>query len=91
MAHFARIEDGIVHEIVVVNNDVLLNEAGIEKEELGIAFCKSIFGEDTEWLQTSFNGSFRGLFAGLGMKYNSELDRFEVKILEEDDVPTDIE
>ena len=64
MAHFARIEDGIVREVLVINNEVILDENGIESEELGAAFCADHFGG--EWIQTSFNSSIRGKFAGLG-------------------------
>jgi hypothetical protein len=71
MAHFAKIEDGIVREVIVVHNDEVPNEA------TGIAFCKSLFGEDTEWVQTSYNGNFRGTFAGVGMIYDPVADVFK--------------
>jgi hypothetical protein len=70
MAHFAKLEDNIVREVIVVNNEEVPDEA------TGIAFCKSLFGEDTEWIQTSYNANFRGRFAGLGMIYDPELDEF---------------
>lgn len=76
MAHFARMEDNIVREVIVVNNDVIKDESGVEQEALGIAFCKSLYGDNTEWLQTSYNGSFRGKYAGSGDKYDAELDEF---------------
>jgi len=66
MAHFAKIEDGIVRQVIVVNNEVLNNAEGTDGEALGIAFCKSLYGEDTNWAQTSYNASFRGKFAGMG-------------------------
>ena len=66
MAHFAKIEDGIVREVIVVNNEVLKDENGIEQESIGINFCKSLYGEDTEWVQTSYNSNFRGKYAGSG-------------------------
>ena len=40
MAHFARLEDNIVREVIVVNNEVLLDESGTEQESIGIDFCK---------------------------------------------------
>lgn len=83
MAHFARIEDGMVTNVIVVNNDVITDENGQEQESLGIAFCKSLFGEHTEWLQSSYNGSFRGRHASLGYKYDPELDEFVNPIIEE--------
>lgn len=76
MAHFARIENGIVGEIIVVNNEVLLDENEIEQESIGIAFCKSLFGEHTEWVQTSYNGNFRGKYAAAGDLYDSKNDLF---------------
>jgi hypothetical protein len=68
MAHFARIEDGIVREVIVVNNEVLLDENGQEQESIGAAFCHDTFGG--EWVQTSYNGTFRGKYAGLNDKWD---------------------
>jgi hypothetical protein len=65
MAHFAEIKDGIVCQVIVVNNSEILDENGQEQESLGIAFCKSLYGADTEWVQTSYNNNFRGKFAGI--------------------------
>lgn len=76
MAHFARIENNIVREVIVVNNEVLENKEFPESEPIGIAFCKSLYGEDTEWLQTSYNGNFRGCYAGGGMTYDPIKDEF---------------
>lgn len=76
MAHFARLEENVVRDVIVVNNDVILDETGDEQEALGIAFCRSLYGENTQWLQTSYTGSFRGKFAGLNDVYDPELDAF---------------
>lgn len=70
MAHFAKVEDGIVREVIVVNNEVLLDENGVEQESIGIDFCKSLYGADTEWVQTSYNGTFRGKYAGSGDRWD---------------------
>ena len=70
MAHFARIQDNIVREVIVINNEVLENKPFPESEPIGIAFCKSLYGNDTEWLQTSYNASFRGKYAGSGDKWD---------------------
>jgi len=75
MAHFAKIENGIVQEVIVINNDVLLDENGIEQESLGVQFCVETFGG--EWIQTSYNAKIRGKYAGLGDTYNAELDIFK--------------
>lgn len=76
MAHFAKMENDTVTQVIVINNEVLENKEFPESEPIGIAFCKSLYGEDTEWLQTSYNGNFRGRYAGGGMKYNKDLDEF---------------
>ena len=83
MAHFARVENNIVKEVIVVNNEVLENKAFPQSESIGIAFCKSLYGADTEWLQVSYNGNFRGRYAGSGSIYNPELDEFDPIIEEE--------
>jgi hypothetical protein len=77
MAHFARVENNIVREVIVVNNEVLENKSFPESEPIGIAFCKSLYGADTEWLQTSYNNNFRGAYAGSGMIYDPVLDIFK--------------
>jgi hypothetical protein len=76
MAHFARIENNIVQQVIVVNNEVLENKPFPESEAVGVAFCKSLYGSDTEWLQTSYNSNFRGIYAGSGMTYDPVLDIF---------------
>jgi hypothetical protein len=83
MAHFARIQDNIVREVIVINNEVITDANGQEQESLGVEFCKSLYGQDTEWIQTSYNGSFRGRYAGSGMKYDPELDEFVTPTIEE--------
>jgi len=76
MAHFAKMVDGFVQNIIVVNNEVITDEHGQEQEALGIAFCKSLYGEDTDWLQCSYNASFRGVYPGPGYKYDADKNEF---------------
>jgi len=77
MAHFAQLdENNIVTQVIVVNNEVILDENNQEQESIGIEFCKSLFGTDTNWKQTSYNGSFRGNYAGIGYTYDNALDAF---------------
>jgi hypothetical protein len=64
MAHFAKIEDGIVRQVVVINNEVITDEKGKEQESLGAEFCAELFGGT--WVQTSYNAKFRGKYAGVG-------------------------
>jgi hypothetical protein len=70
MAHFARIETGIVSEVIVIANEVLLDENGIEQESIGAAFCADLFGG--EWVQTSYNAKFRGKFANPGFLWDGQ-------------------
>ena len=81
MAHFAKIEDGIVREVIVVNNEVLLDSEGIEQEALGVKFCEETFGGT--WVQTSYNNNFRGIYAGIGYIYDPVIDEFKAPIIEE--------
>ena len=77
MAHFAELDkDNIVLRVVVISNDDLLDSNGEEKESLGITTCKNIFGKSTRWVQTSYNGTFRKLYAGPGAKYDEENNVF---------------
>jgi hypothetical protein len=76
MAHFARVENNIVCEVIVVNNEVLENKPFPQSEPIGIAFCKSLYGANTEWLQTSYNANFRGSYVGAGMIYDPINDVF---------------
>jgi hypothetical protein len=82
MAHFARIESGIVSEVIVIANDVLLDENGEEQESIGVDFCKNLFGG--EWVQTSYNGNFRGRFANPGHLWNGK--EFTAAIVETGEV-----
>jgi hypothetical protein len=76
MAHFAKVENNSVTQVIVVNNETLENKEFPESEKIGIEFCQSLFGSDTHWLQTSYNGKFRGRFAGVGFTYDKDKDEF---------------
>jgi hypothetical protein len=84
MAHFVRMHGENCQEVIVVNNETLENKPFPESESIGIAFCKSLYGADTEWLQTSYNANFRGAYAGSGMIYDSELDIFTYSTVTEE-------
>jgi len=67
-AHAARIEDGIVREVIVIpycnDNDAVVT-----------AYCNAI-GLAGTWIDTSYLGSRRGKYAGIGDRYDSDLDEF---------------
>jgi hypothetical protein len=80
MAHFAQLdENNKVTQIIVVDNKDTSDDKDVEQEEIGIAFCKSLFGEDTKWVQTSYNSNFRGVYASIGDTYDEENDVFVVR------------
>jgi len=75
MAHFAELDkNNFVIRVIVVHDNELLDENGIEQEQKGIDFCKSLLGGN--WVQTSYNGSFRKHYAGTGFYYSKEYDCF---------------
>jgi hypothetical protein len=77
MAHFAELDnDSIVLRVVVIGNDDIKDGNGQESEAVGIAFCKQLLGQDTTWAQTSYNGSIRKNYAGIGYTYDAGRNAF---------------
>ena len=68
MAHFAEIdENNVVLRVLVVDN---------EQEHRGQEFLAEDLGLGGRWIQTSYHGNFRKMYAGVGYIYNEELDIF---------------
>ena len=71
MSHFAKVENGIVTQVIVIEQDVV--DTGL-------------FGDPTSWVQTSYNTyggvhhlggtPMRKNYAGIGYTYDVELDAF---------------
>ena len=61
MAHFAKIENGVVTQVIVAEQEFI--DSGS-------------LGDPTQWIQTSYNGNIRNTYAGIGYLYNEELDIF---------------
>ena len=77
MAHFAKINsDNIVEQVIVVNNNVVQDILQRDVEQLGIDFCKKLFGDETNWVQPSYNNNIRKQFAKIGDTYDKEKDKF---------------
>jgi len=75
MAHFCRIdENGLVLQVVVVDNKDTADASGVEKEHIGAAHLEKILGGT--WKQTSYNGNMRKNYAGIGYTYRSDIDAF---------------
>ena len=66
MSHFAELDENNVVVRVLVGDNDMPNE-GYDW------FVETLGGR---WVQTSYNGNFRGTFAGIGFLYNEELDIF---------------
>lgn len=77
MAHFAQLDNNnVVLKVIVVDNKDTADENGNEIESIGVNFCKSLLGPDTNWKQTSYNNNFRKRYAGIGYAYDQNLDAF---------------
>ena len=77
MAHFAELDqNNIVTQVIVINNSDVLDLPFPESEPVGVAFCQSLFGPDTAWRQTSYNGNFRRQYAEAGGFYYPATDVF---------------
>ncbi|MGL5220887.1 MAG: hypothetical protein ACRC8G_15795 [Plesiomonas shigelloides] len=87
MAYFAEFDaNKIVLRVVAIADNDLLDENGNEVEALGIAKCKELFGQETNWLQTSYNTyggvhrnggtSLRKNYAGINFSYDPQRDAF---------------
>ena len=75
MAHFAQLDsNNVVTQVIVVGNKDTADANGVEKEHIGAAFCERLFGGN--WKQTSYNGTVRKNYAGVGYTYNVSLDAF---------------
>jgi hypothetical protein len=86
MASFAKIGlNSKVIEVISVNNEVLKDSNGVEREELGIQFLNELIGWPI-WKQTSYNTKagihsnggtpFRKNHAGIGYTYDEDRDAF---------------
>lgn len=82
MAHFAEIDGSnkVLRVIVVSNNDIL-DENGVESEQIGKDLCNQLLGGN--WIQTSYNGNFRGIYAGVGHTYDIDNDVFVAPAIKE--------
>jgi len=79
-AHAAKVnEDGVVEQVIVIP---FMNDNHAEVT----AYCNSI-GLAGKWLDTSYMGSRRGKYAGVGDRYDAELDEFVGPVVETPDAP----
>jgi hypothetical protein len=85
MAHFAELDgNNIVLRVIVIDDAMMLDSNVSPSEQVGIAYCQSLFGGT--WLQTSYNTygnqhrqggtPFRKNYAGVGFIYDQQRDAF---------------
>jgi hypothetical protein len=86
MAHFARINNNIVREVIVIS-DTDCPDPAPDNEAAGQAFIANVLGLAGEWKQTSYNGNFRGVYAGIGYTYDPDLDEFVAPVEPEPETP----
>jgi len=84
MAHFAKIEEGIVTAVIVVANEDCGGGEFPQSEAIGQAFIAER-GLGGLWLQTSYNANFRGKFASIGDKFENDEFVSTREIIEEDE------
>jgi hypothetical protein len=86
MAHFAKLGlDSKIIAVIYVNNEVLKDTNGVEKEVNGIEFLTKLYNYPF-WKQTSYNTHggvhdnggtpFRKNYAGIGYTYDETRDAF---------------
>jgi hypothetical protein len=88
MASFSKLNsENIVITVESVVNEVLKDSNGIEQEQIGIEFLRTLYNEPNAiWKQTSYNTvggvhklngtPFRKNHAGIGYTYDSNRDAF---------------
>lgn len=67
MAHFAKIENDIVTNVIVIDDTL---------ESDGTLFIAGTLQLEGEWIQTSYNSNIRGNYAGVGFTYDRDNDVF---------------
>ena len=79
MAHFAEIdENNVVIRVLTACNQDIANNGG-ELSEQAASYFQShtpLSSNGVRYVQTSYNNNFRKKYAGIGMKYDSNLDMF---------------
>lgn len=86
MAHFAQITGDVVTQVIVVSNDDCGGGEFPQSETVGQEFIASL-GLQGLWKQTSYNNNFRGTYAGIGYRYDSELDEFVAPVYVDTSLP----
>ena len=77
MAHFALLdENNVVTRVDLVEDYKCTDAHGKVVEKKGVDFLQLLYGDDTNWKQTSYTGRIRKNFASIGGVYDPTLDAF---------------
>ena len=76
MAYFAQLENNIVQQVISISNFDAPDPAPTNSEPLGQSFIANVLKLGGTWKQTSYNGTFRKHYAGIGYTYDDVLDAF---------------
>ena len=89
MAHAARIINGVVREVLAVDDDKFVDGTGkllgqkvgtFPQDTLLMEYMENLGLHDPasgeEWRFTSYNNNFRGTYAGQGFTYDRKADQF---------------
>jgi len=76
VAHYAEIDatNTVLRVLVVANEVTHATPDGSEDEALGATFLSDLLGGT--WVQTSYNGTRRKRYAGIGYTYDAARDEF---------------
>jgi hypothetical protein len=69
MAHFAKVENATVVEVIVVNNETINDLPFPDSEPVGQEFIASL-GLDGTWVECSYNANFRSAYPGNGYTWD---------------------
>jgi len=79
MAYFVKLDDNnLVEEVISISNSVC-GEPTLhfpDTDSAGRAFIANTLKLHGTWLQTSYNGNFRGCYAGIGYSYDASLGEY---------------
>jgi hypothetical protein len=79
MAHFAELDiNNVVIRVLTACNQDIANNGGELSEQAALHFqsLNNFSPNGAKYVQTSYNNNFRKKYAGIGMKYDSNLDMF---------------
>jgi hypothetical protein len=71
MAHAARIENGVVTNVIVIPDAI-----GGDENDAAIQSYLNDLGIEGQFIRTSYHGNIRGTFAGIGYTYDPQIDVF---------------